>query len=192
MYIEEQTFDKVNFQGEPLKKGEYENCIFKQCDLSSTDLSDIKFTSCEFVDCNLSLAKLANTAFRDAVFKGCKMLGLHFDDCNQFGLSFSFDNCQLNHALFYKMIIKKTSFKNSQLHEVDFAECDLTGAVFDHCDLAGAVFDHTNLEKADFRTAYNYIIDPEMNRIKQARFSILGVSGLLAKYGIDIENNFQQ
>ena len=115
------------------------------------------------------------------------MLGLRFDDCNEFGLSFSFEGCQLNHSSFYKTKIKKTVFKDTQLQEVDFAECDLTGVVFDNCNLAQAVFDHTVIEKADFRTSYHYSIDPEINRIKKAKFSILGVSGLLEKYDIDIE-----
>jgi uncharacterized protein YjbI with pentapeptide repeats len=115
------------------------------------------------------------------------MLGLRFDTCNEFGLSFSFDSCQLNHSSFYKTKIKKTIFKNSQLQEVDFAACGLTSAVFENCDLSGAVFENTDIEKADFRTSYNYSIDPEINRITKARFSILGVSGLLEKYNIIIE-----
>jgi uncharacterized protein YjbI with pentapeptide repeats len=115
------------------------------------------------------------------------MLGLRFDACNEFRLSFSFDGCQLNHSSFYKAKIKKTIFKDSQLQETDFAETDLTSAVFDGCNLTQSIFDHTILEKADFRTSYNYSIDPEINRIKKARFSITGVSGLLDKYGIDIE-----
>ncbi len=115
------------------------------------------------------------------------MLGLRFDTCNEFGLSFSFDNCQLNHSSFYKTKIKKTIFKKSQLQETDFAESDLTSAVFDNCNLMQTIFDSTILEKADFRTSYNYSIDPETNRIKKAKFSILGVSGLLNKYDIVIE-----
>jgi uncharacterized protein YjbI with pentapeptide repeats len=115
------------------------------------------------------------------------MLGLRFDTCNEFGLSFSFYGCQLNHCSFYKTKIKKTIFKNSQLREIDFSEADLTSVVFDDCDLTQTVFDHTTLEKADFRTSFNYSIDPEINRIKKAKFSILGVSGLLDKYDIDIE-----
>jgi uncharacterized protein YjbI with pentapeptide repeats len=69
----------------------------------------------------------------------------------------------------------------------DFAECDLTNSVFDNCDLINASFDHTNLEKVDFRTPSNYSFDPEINRIRRAKFSIDGVSGLLGKYDIDIE-----
>jgi fluoroquinolone resistance protein len=115
------------------------------------------------------------------------MLGLRFDNCNDFGLAFSFNNCKLDHSSFYKLKLKKTDFKSSQLHEVDFSECDLTNAVLDHCDLLNATFDRTILEKADFRTAYNYSIDPDNNKLKKARFSQSGLAGLLHKYDIDIK-----
>jgi len=182
-FTQDKTFDKNDL---PVK-GEYENCIFNNCNFADSDLSAFKFMDCTFNVCNFSLAKLNKTAFQDVLFKDCKMLGLRFDTLNEFGLSFSFDGCQLNHSSFYKTKIKKTVFKNSQLQGVDFTETDLTGAVFDNCNLAQAVFDHTILEKADFRTAYNYSIDPEINRIKKAKFSILGISGLLDKYDIEIE-----
>ncbi|GAB6283323.1 MAG: hypothetical protein STSR0008_20850 [Ignavibacterium sp.] len=116
------------------------------------------------------------------------MLGLHFDSCNKFGLSFSFENCILNHSTFYKTKIRKTIFKNTKLQEADFTECDLTDSLFDNCDLTRATFDNTVIEKADFRTSYNYSIDPEINRIKKAKFSIHGISGLLEKYDLEIDN----
>ena len=116
------------------------------------------------------------------------MLGLLFDNCNGIGLSFGFENCTQNHSSFYKTKIKKTIFKKSQLQEVDFSECDLTDANFDNCDLSGAAFEKTNLEKADFRTALNYSINPEINRIKMAKFSLAGLHGLLHKYDIQLEN----
>ena len=115
------------------------------------------------------------------------MLGLYFENCNQFGLSFSFNNCNLTHSSFYQTKLKKTIFKNSQFHEVDFAECDLTSCVFDNCDLAKATFKNTILEKADFRTSFNYSINPEINRIKKAKFSLSGIVGLLDKYDIQID-----
>lgn len=179
--------DKTIETNDLLTKGEYENCIFNNCNFAETDLSEFKFIDCKFNGCNFSLANLNKTVFRDVKFKDCKMLGLRFDSCNEFGLSFSFDSCQLNHCSFYKTKIKKTIFKNSQLQETDLAEADLTNVVFDNCNLIQAIFDHTIIEKADFRTSYNYSIDPENNRIKKAKFSILGVSGLLEKYDIDIE-----
>jgi uncharacterized protein YjbI with pentapeptide repeats len=115
------------------------------------------------------------------------MLGLRFEACNPFGLSFGFENCSLNHSSFYGLKLKKTIFKNTQLQETDFTQSDLTGAVFENCDLARAVFEQTILEKADFRTAFHYTIDPERNRVRKARFSLPQVVGLLTKYDIQID-----
>lgn len=50
-----------------------------------------------------------------------------------------------------------------------------------------AVFQQTNLEKTDFTTAYNFVFDPESNRMRKARFSVYGLPGLLEKYGLEIE-----
>ena len=150
-YINDKSFPGIDFTQESLAKSEYENCIFNNCNFEGCDLSDFKFIDSTFNECNLSLSKLIKTIFRDVQFKDCKMLGLRFDTCNEFGLSFPFDGCQLNHSSFYKTRIKKTVLKNSLLHEVDFTETDLTGAVFQNCNLEQAVFDHTILEKVDFR-----------------------------------------
>lgn len=180
------TKDK-NFNGGEIPfRGEYENCTFNNIDFGDYNLSDFVFADCTFTSCNLSMAKLSKTAFRQVKFIECKMLGLQFDTCNPFGFSVSFDSCLLNHASFFKMNIRKTIFKNTSLLEVDFAESDLSEAVFAHCDLSMANFDHTVLEKTDFTTAGYYSIDPENNRIKQAKFSIHGIAGLLQKYNIEI------
>jgi uncharacterized protein YjbI with pentapeptide repeats len=70
---------------------------------------------------------------------------------------------------------------------VDFTGADLSGAIFTDCDLAKSVFMNTNLEQADLRSAINFSIDPESNRIKKARFSMTGLIGLLRKYEINYE-----
>jgi hypothetical protein len=46
---------------------------------------------------------------------------------------------------------------------------------------------HTVLEKVDFRTANNYSLDLDLNRVKKAEFSSAGIIGLLEKYQIIIE-----
>jgi fluoroquinolone resistance protein len=183
-YLVDQTFAQLK----TLTKGEYENCTFQNCDFSNYDFSDFKFVECLFEDCNLSLLKLNNTVFRDVKFCACKMLGLHFENCNTFGLALSFDNCLLNHTSFYQIKIKNTYFANSQLEACDFTEAELSQSVFENCNLLHAIFDQSNLEKCDFRTAVYYVIDPENNRIKKAKFSAIGLHGLLHKYDIEIEN----
>lgn len=71
------------------------------------------------------MVKLVGTAFRDVNFKECKMFGLQFNDCNEFGQSFRFEGCSLNNSVFYQTSLKKTLFKDSKLIEVDFTECNL-------------------------------------------------------------------
>jgi fluoroquinolone resistance protein len=173
---------KISFQ-----QSEFENCTFNYCDLSNRDFTNTIFIECTFTDCNLSLVKLTNTTFRDVQFTGCKMLGLMFNDCSKFGISFKFNSCTLNHSSFYQTKINKIIFENCQLHEADFTSSNATGALFKDCDLLNAKFENTILEKADFRNAVNYSINPELNKIKQAKFSLAGITGLLHKYNIIIE-----
>ncbi len=186
-YIDDKTFTGINNAENPLLLAAYENCNFVNCDFSNADFSEFIFIDCNFKVCNLSLSKISKTAFRDVKFTECKMLGLHFDECNQFGIELIFENCMLNQASFYKMKIRNQIFKNCRLLETDFTESDLIGSVFENCDLSGATFDNTNLEKADFRTSFNYSIDPEINRIKKAKFALPEVLGLLNKYDLVIE-----
>jgi len=185
----QQSFHKIVGAADSgiLKKGEYEDCDFTNCDLSQFNLTDYVFLNSRFRDCNLSLVKLNNTAFREVTFKDCKLLGAPFYHCNDFGLAIQFNNCWLENASFFKLKLKQVRFESCKLHEVDFSDCDLSGNYFNHCDLLNAKFEHTLLEKTDFRTAFNYTLDPALNRVKKAKFSIAGAVGLLAKYDIIIE-----
>lgn len=185
--VTDKDFTRTSFVEHPLEKGEYENCIFADCDFSGCDLMHFKFIDCRFITCNLSLIKTNDTSFQQASFKGCKMLGVRFDLCKTFNLSFTFDNCVLDHSSFYRLNIKKTKFHDCVLKSVDFSGSDLTGSTLSRCNLADATFEQANLEKVDFRDAIEYRIDPTRNKIKKARFSLEGLPGLLTQYDIVIE-----
>lgn len=184
---EGKIFKGVDYSPDNLNKGEYENCTFFNCNFYNSDLSNIIFRECEFNGCDLSLALLKQTVLNNIRFTGCKLPGLHFNNCNNFLFSVNFDNCLLKLSVFYKLKLKKTRFINCNLQEADFTGSDLSHSLFDFCDMQRAVFDNSNLEMADFRTAYNYSIDPARNRMKKARFSATGLAGLLDKYNILIE-----
>jgi len=185
--IENQSIGNKDFSNDFSGESEFENCTFTNCSLANADLTNIAFRECVFYDCDFSVAKLTNTILADVRFENCKMLGLNFPDCRDLLFSVDFEDCALNLSSFYKVKLKKTRFRTCQLNEVDFAEADLSSAIFENCDLAKAIFDGTSLEKADLRTAYNYSIDPDNNKIKKARFSRDGIAGLLAKYDIEVE-----
>jgi uncharacterized protein YjbI with pentapeptide repeats len=185
-YIVDKKFEKINYTEKPLRKADYEGCQFINCDLSNSDLSGINFTECNFTGCNLSSAKLIQTTFGDVQFKDCKLLGLHFENCNEFVFAIEFENCILDLCSFYKRKLRKVLFKVCSLCDVDFTEADLSNAVLTQCNLKGAKFENTILERADLSSSYNYSIDPQLNRIKRAKFSYPGVIGLLDKFDIDL------
>lgn len=61
------------------------------------------------------------------------------------------------------------------------------GETLEDRDLLDAMFDDTDLEKADLRTAHNFSIDPQQNRVTQARSAASGLPGLLMRYQLVIE-----
>ena len=185
--VYEQCLANAVFGRDALDKGEYDSCRFDGCDFSSADLSDCRFMDCTFTDCDFSNAQLTDTAFQDVVFKNCKLQGLVFADCNGFGFNVAYHSCQLNYSVFHRMKLQGIQITDSQLHSVDFSETDLGRASILRCDLRDATFEHTNLEKADLRGCRNYIINPGINRLKGARFSLPDVVGLLSVYGVKIE-----
>ena len=83
--------------------------------------------------------------------------------------------------------MKKTMFNNCQMNEVDFTQCDLSQASFINCDLQNALFDNTNLEKADLRSAFNFSINPNANKIKKAKVAQSSLAGFLQAFDLKIE-----
>ena len=160
---------------------------FLNCELSKVSLSEKVFSDCIFEGCNLGMADLAHTTLAKCTFRNCKLIGLRFCDCNPFLLAVSFENCILDYATFYKLNLKQTHFSDCSLREADFTEANLQEAAFTGCDLMLAQFDNTNLEGADLTTAYHYNIDPTLNKVRKARFSVAGVAGLLNSFGVIIE-----
>jgi fluoroquinolone resistance protein len=187
VYIVDKEYDTHPFAEQKLAEGEYENCSFINCDFSNADISQVTFIECNFNGCNFSLVNSSNTGWRNVSFKDCKLLGIRFDQCKPLLFEVRFEKCLLNFSSFYKLKAKGTLFNDCILHEVDFTEANMAEAIFKDCDLTGTVFDETNLEHADFRSARHYSIDPEINKIKKAKFSSDGIAGLLDKYDISID-----
>lgn len=188
MIITDTVFKAGDAKLTEIVKAEYDHCTFSGLDLSDSDFSGYKFVDCTFNDCNLSLVKTFKTGLCNVRFVNCKLLGWRFEQCNPFALEVVFERCLLQHATFYKLSLKKTLFRNCVLHETDFSDSDFSEADFSGSDLAGSVFDNTKLDKADFRSAFNYVINPVTNRIRKARFSSTGLKGLVEAFDIRVED----
>lgn len=185
-YSFEETYSGIDFTKETFETGDYELCRFISCNFPKTELSECAFIECEFEACDLSMTKLYGTSIRDCIFRECKLIGLQLDTCNDFSFSAEFEACNLNISSFFGVKLRNGHFKDCSLQEVDFTQADLRESHFENCDLAKATFSATLLQKADMTTSYNYSIDPELNKVEGAKFSLQGLPGLLDKYGIFI------
>ncbi len=187
-HIVDKVFEKIDFSQQKLPKGEYEHCRFINCQFNGCNLSHYRFIDCEFENCEMSLVVFDQTALQNVKFKTTKLTGVSFEKCNPFLLTLKFDQCKLNLASLANLNIPGTHFLSCDMVEINLTGTYLRDAIFDNCDLDHAIFYKTDLTNADLRTAYNYIIDPENNRLKNARFSFPACKGLLTKYDVCIEN----
>ncbi len=181
-YHADQNFEQTDIKAIP--PGEYDNCTFTHINFAAADLRGYTFLDCVFANCDMSNAVVKNTGMKTVQFDHCKLMGIQFTDCSPFLFAVGFKGCQLDYCSFYRLKMEKTVFEDCRLPEADFVETDLTEATFANCDLSGARFDHTVLHKADLHTANNFIIHPEVNNIKKARFSAQNLAGLLQSYDI--------
>lgn len=115
------------------------------------------------------------------------MVGLEFQNLDEFLRSFSFTECQLDYSTFIETNIDNTKFDNCKLIGVDFTEASAKKVKLLNCNLADAIFSKTNLEQADFYSAHNYTIEPHNNRLTKAIFNINQLEGLLKSTGIIIK-----
>ncbi|WP_295767707.1 pentapeptide repeat-containing protein [uncultured Mucilaginibacter sp.] len=180
------TFEKLSYAGEIINGKEFQDCVFKQCDLSNGNFGNNKFIDCVFDGCNLSMLKLSQATLSSTVFKNCKLLGINFHECSDFMFSVEFESCVLDYASFSGKKMLKTNFSKSSIKEVNFSQTNLTGSKFQHCDLDRAIFHRTDLSSVDFTTAANFDIDPEVNTIKKASFTADSLIGLLRRHQIKV------
>ncbi len=146
----------------------FEGCTFSDCDFKELDLAHSRFLDCTFKTCDLSNVNLGNARLRDVTFENCKLLGVVWTKLDD---------------------LTNPTFKSSILHDADFAQADLSECDFSESDFLNARFDDTTLLKADFQTAFNYLIDPLRNKVRGAKFSLPEAVGLLKGLGVVINSS---
>jgi fluoroquinolone resistance protein len=174
----------INFSIDKTDREEFENCEFNTCVFA--DVKNLEFVDCVFKNCNFSNVIFRNCKLQDITFTDCKLLGANFSSSKDFGFCVLFENCLLDYASFDKKRMNKSSFKNCKMHSVNFTQADLSKAAFINCDFFEALFANTNLSGMDFTTSKNFLIDPELNTLKKAKFLSQDLSGLLYRHDIVI------
>jgi uncharacterized protein YjbI with pentapeptide repeats len=124
--------------------------------------------------------------FKEVSFTGCKMIGVRMEDCNDFLLSFSMENCNLSYASFREMSLRKMHFTECVFEAADMTAADFSRSIFDKCILEKVHFEQTILDGADLSTSTHLRLDPDRNSIRKAIFSNKQLVGLLEKHDIVI------
>ncbi len=183
-YYEAQDF--IHKTPTPLKQSEFLECHFKDNDFSNLDLSYSKFIECTFEDTNLSNITINSTTFRDVSFTNCKLLGLNWSGTLSLS-ELKFVNCLLNFCVFQDVNLQHTTFDRCQIHETDFSQSNLKHSLFNETSLKGSLFNQSDLRHCDLKSATNYFIDPNYNKISKAKFSTPEVITLLSAFDIEID-----
>jgi len=187
-YYCEEDFENKDFRDKKLTKGEYEACRFINCSFQDQHLSGYLFTECEFIDCDFSNMRWKGSKIQDAYFSACKMLGLRFEELSDFNLSFQAVDCRLDHSSFINTNLSHCSFKDCSLKETDFTEANLSKVTLLNCDFQNARFEHCNLNASIWSDSYNIHLDPRINQLKDARIPKSQLIGILAVFGIKVED----
>jgi fluoroquinolone resistance protein len=73
------------------------------------------------IGCNLSNVKTLETSMQEVSFSDCKILGVHFQKCNNFLFEVTFEKCILDFSVFSGLSLTKSIFRDSELRGVDFS-----------------------------------------------------------------------
>lgn len=182
---ENKTYKDLDFRVIELDE-EYYRCTFEHCDFTEILFQKINFEECKFVACNFSLCKSNGTSWNKVSFEQCKLTGANFSHANKFTFNAKFAECLMQFASFQGLNLQGFQFAKCQLAEADFTTCNLKKAQFIDCNLDRSIISHCNLEETDFSTAFNFIINPNDNRMKKAKFSLQNLPGLVAVFDVKI------
>ena len=186
-YFLDIEYNNLVYDEQEVNLKEFECCTFNHCDFSQCNFIGVVFIDCTFNDCLFSGAKINHVALRSVFFNRCKMEEVNFAMCDKLIFEVHFKECVLDFSKFYTLKIKGTTFLDCRIVAVDFMSTDLTEVVFDNCDLYRSEFAKANANKVNFKTSYNYTIDPTKTKLKKAVFSLNEVKGLLFKHELDIK-----
>jgi uncharacterized protein YjbI with pentapeptide repeats len=174
------------FEKEALNFKEFECCTFTNCDFSLCHFIAVTFIECTFNNCTFSGAQINHVAFRTVIFNLCEIKEVNFSMCDKLIFEVVFNKCILDFSKFYALNLQGTPFTNCSLVAVDFMETDLSKVIFDNCDLYRTEFSKAKANKCNFKTSYNFTIDPKKTTLKKAIFSKKELKGLLFTHDIHV------
>ena len=167
----DETFEDINVSKEIINSIEFDNCVFKNCIFHTTTFQHCKLVECRFENCDLSLVKIKSSIFNDINISNSKAIGINWTLAAE-PFEINFDNSDISMSSFYDLDLRGCDIISCKANDVDFGRTNLEKANFKETDLLGSTFDNTILKDADLTGAINYMINPELNNIKNTKVSL--------------------
>ena len=164
-YYQGEVFDNVS--PDFLHDAEFNDCTFQNCRWSGARIEACSFLGCTFDRCawsdvvfsfcQMSDAWLLHSAFRSIAWGGLQGRSALVQP---FGKA---EQCEFRYNEFSGMALKQFDFSKCTFGDCVFDNCKLAGANFRGVALGSTAFSRCDLQKADFREASAYRIDPADN-----------------------------
>jgi len=184
-YVNE-LIENRDFSHENLTGNVFYRCTLAGCKFIETILDNTEFENCKFVECNLTNPRIDQALFLDLQFEKSRIMGLSFINCRQMTFDFVFKDCIITNCNFSSLIMKKSRFLKCEITECYFQESNLEEVSFDDSLFRDTMFHKTRLRDASFINSSGYAINPVTNDIRNAKFTVPDVLGLLGGFGIEI------
>lgn len=128
-------------------------------------------------------------------FEDSKVIGINWTLADwssaKLGGPMRFSRSIVNHSTFIGLDLKEIHFRDCVVVDVDFRETDLSRADFSGTNLAKSLFGNANLTGANLSSARNYDIDPGINNLTGAKFSMPEAMSLLYNMDIDLRGDIE-
>tara|TARA_B100000965_G_scaffold345281_1_gene315967 strand:+ start:105 stop:761 length:657 start_codon:yes stop_codon:yes gene_type:complete len=147
--IENEAARHVSFNGVVFK-----NVNFKELELSSLDLTDVRFE-----DCDLSNVNFSGAIIHRVEFINCKLMGINLSDAALQNIRI--DKCngrfafmrfsQLKKVIIEESILESSDFQNSKFNKVELVNCNFRLSQMSGTSLAGIDLSSCNVEGLGIR-----------------------------------------
>jgi fluoroquinolone resistance protein len=185
--LDEQRFEQLDLRKHSLAGKTFSRCTFAKVSLQESLWAGAVLEDCTFVDCDLARARFDAARLRDVSFRKTRLMGVDWSNVGEFP-AFSFEDCDLQFAIFVGLSLRKLRCRSSRVTEATFERCDLTQADFAASDLRATRFERCELSRADFSTASGALIDPTQNKAKGAKISAESAALLATHLGLSVVN----
>ncbi|HUV26684.1 MAG TPA: pentapeptide repeat-containing protein [Anaerolineales bacterium] len=186
----DQEFKDLHLDGIQINSSDFVDCTFSDCSFVESGFKKCRFVNCDFKRCDLSLTRVPESIFNSTSFEDSKIIGVNWAQADwsisELGKPISFLKSAISHCTFIGLSLKGIQVVDCAAVDVDYREADLSRADFSGSDLSASLFMHTNLSEANLSRARNYAIDPGLNELKEAKFSLPEAMSLLYSMNITL------